>query len=231
VSSVDTVDYGAELVAAARAQLGKPYKYGAVGPSAFDCSGLVLNLANQVGLKGVPRVSSEQFTDSQRITYADLQPGDLVFSEWPGDDVPHHGHVAIYAGDGKIIEAPHPGGVVQEVPLDATYLAHVDGYGRITGQSDVGKAGSATSTATATPAGIPFGNQLGPIIAATIAPAQNIAALGDFFGKLYSIAVEFFNFFMAFFRPSTYIRIGAGIFGFGFLIAGIVFLARETKAA
>lgn len=225
---------GAAIVAQALKELGKPYIYGAEGPSAFDCSGLVQNVANAVGLK-VPRVSSEQYNAGTHITYAELQPGDLVFSEWEGDDVPHHGHVAIYAGNGQIIEAPHPGAVVHQVALDDNYLAHVDGYTRITGVGQAsgtaapatGSAGGSTG-ATGTPADF-LG--IGGFLSGLFGLGGGVSAVSDFLGKAYDMLVGMFNFFSAFFRPSTYIRIGAGLAGVAFLITGLIFLGREAKGA
>lgn len=224
---------GAAIVAQALKELGKPYIYGAEGPSAFDCSGLVQNVANAVGLK-VPRVSSEQYNAGTHITFAELQPGDLVFSEWEGDDVPHHGHVAIYAGNGQIIEAPHPGAVVHQVALDDNYLAHVDGYTRITGvgQASGTAAPSAGSTATGSPADA-SGGVIGGLLQGLfgLGGSGGVTAISDAVGKFYDLLVGIYNFFSAFFRPSTYIRIGAGLAGVAFLITGLIFLGREAKGA
>jgi cell wall-associated NlpC family hydrolase len=66
--------------------LGDPYVYGATGPAAFDCSGLVQWAAQKAGFKGVPRTSEAQWNWVQKISQAQLQPGDLVFSQWPGDN-------------------------------------------------------------------------------------------------------------------------------------------------
>jgi hypothetical protein len=227
---------GAAIVAQAQKELGKPYIYGAEGPSAFDCSGLVQNVFNALGLK-VPRVSSEQFGAGTQIQYADLQPGDLVFSEWSGDDVPHHGHVAIYAGNGQIIEAPHPGAVVHQVALDQDYLSHVDGYVRVNGVgSTSGTAAPAAGATGATGAGGPtaqpadlFG--IGGFLGNLFGLGGGVSAISDLVGKLYDSVVGAFNFFSAFFRPSTYIRIGAGLAGVAFLITGLIFLGREAKGA
>jgi hypothetical protein len=224
-TSTAPVDLGSAIVAAAQAELGKPYLYGAEGPNAFDCSGLVQDVFNSVGLK-VPRVSSEQYGAGVQIAYADLAPGDLVFSEWPGDDVPHHGHVAIYAGNGQIIEAPHPGGVVQQVALDQNYLSHVDGYTRVTGSGD--SSGSAVTTGLSIPNPLDPTGILGTILGGLSGDATGISS---FVGDLYGALVSTINFFTAFFRPSTYIRIAAGFFGLIFLVIGLVFLGREAKGS
>lgn len=222
---------GAAIVAQALTELGKPYIYGAEGPSAFDCSGLVQNVANAVGLK-VPRVSSEQYGAGTHITFDQLQPGDLVFSEWTGDDVPHHGHVAIYAGGGQIIEAPHPGAVVHQVPLDADYLSHVDGYTRITGVGSASGTAAPPAGATGSTTGTPADFLgIGGFLSGLFGLGGGVSAISDFVGKAYDSLVATFNFFSAFFRPSTYIRIGAGIAGVAFLVTGLIFLGREAKGA
>ena len=213
---------GDKVVAEAMTLLGDPYVYGAEGPSSFDCSGLVQFVYAKFGIK-VPRVSSEQFTDGTPIEESQLAPGDLVFSEWTGDDVPHHGHVAIYAGNGKIIEAPHPGGSVQLVPLNEYYKSHVDGYVRPRGLPAPGASGS-----TDTSAGFSIPNPLNLLGGAgglLSFPGEII----NFFGESLKAVTSTVNFFAAFFRISTYIRIAAGFFGLIFLAFGLHFLSQEAR--
>ncbi|HEX4725686.1 MAG TPA: C40 family peptidase [Pseudonocardiaceae bacterium] len=94
-------------VRAALTQLGVPYQWGGNTPGqGLDCSGLTHWAYGQAGI-GIPRLADEQ-TMGQKISEADLQPGDLVV--WSG-------HVAMYVGDGKIIEEPHTGDVCHIVPL------------------------------------------------------------------------------------------------------------------
>lgn len=98
------------VVAFAEAQLGKPYVYGASGPDAFDCSGLVLR-AYQSGGIGLPRTSQEQWSAGPRVAQDQLAPGDLVFFD--PDPFGRPGHVGIYAGNGTMIDAPNSNGVVR----------------------------------------------------------------------------------------------------------------------
>lgn len=224
---------GDEIVSSARALLGVPYVYGAEGPSADDCSGLVQYVFGKAGLS-VPRVSSAQFSFGTQIQASDLAPGDLVFSEWSGDDVPHHGHVAIYAGNGMIIEAPHPGGVVQEIPLDSSYLAHVDGYTRPVGLS-TGPASPPTGGSKA-PGGGGQANTAGfdwnPLSwPGSLLNWMSGGVTGDVSQLISGVTAtlaDTVKFFALFFQPSTYIRIGAGILGFLFLIAGLAMLGVEA---
>jgi cell wall-associated NlpC family hydrolase len=91
----------ATAIAYARAQLGKPYVYGATGPDAFDCSGLVMAAWAAAGLS-IPRTSEQQWADLPHVTTP--EPGDLVF--YTGNPIdPPPGHVTMYLGGGQMIEA------------------------------------------------------------------------------------------------------------------------------
>jgi peptidoglycan DL-endopeptidase RipA len=79
----------------------------------FDCSGLMLYAFNGAGVS-LPRVSRNQFNAGRKVPISDLQPGDMVFFQNPG--APIH-HVALYIGNGKMIEAPYTGASVRVVPL------------------------------------------------------------------------------------------------------------------
>jgi cell wall-associated NlpC family hydrolase len=82
----------------AMSKIGSPYRYGAAGPVAFDCSGLV-NWAYKAAGVALPRTSRQLSTIGTPVAKADLQPGDLVFFYRPIS------HVAIYIGDGKVVHA------------------------------------------------------------------------------------------------------------------------------
>ncbi|OUC76146.1 C40 family peptidase, partial [Streptosporangium minutum] len=97
---------GSAIVASAREHLGKPYVWGANGPSAFDCSGLVYYALNKAGIKIGDTTAAGYQASGQPIT-PPPQPGDIVFFGDPAT------HVGIYAGDGKMIHAPRPGTVVR----------------------------------------------------------------------------------------------------------------------
>lgn len=100
------------VLAFARAQLGEPYRWGASGPSAWDCSGLTAGAWAAAG-KSLPHYSVAQYEQSTPIRSSDLRPGDLVF--WGSSSSPSSiYHVALYAGNGKIIHAPRTGKPVTE---------------------------------------------------------------------------------------------------------------------
>lgn len=87
---------------------GKPYVWGATGPNAFDCSGLMLRAYESAGVT-LPRVSREQYQAGAMLPVKDAQPGDLVFlATDPSNPATIH-HVAMYLGDGKIVEAQQTG--------------------------------------------------------------------------------------------------------------------------
>jgi len=115
------VGRAAVVIAYARAQLGKPYAWGGVGPAGFDCSGLVQRAWQGAGV-GLPRTSYEQAGAGRIVTRTQLQPGDLVFTNGLG-------HVQLYLGGAKVIEAPHSGARVRIAPLPAA--DQVDRYVRV----------------------------------------------------------------------------------------------------
>jgi len=87
-------------VAFARKQLGKPYQYGATGPNSYDCSGLTRAAYASAGV-ALNRTSQQQYAQGTAISAAALQPGDLVFYYSSANP----SHVAMYIGNGQIIEA------------------------------------------------------------------------------------------------------------------------------
>jgi cell wall-associated NlpC family hydrolase len=99
-------------VAFARSQLGKPYLWGADGPSAYDCSGLVMAAYRRAGV-WLPRVSREQWNAGPHVGLGSLAPGDLVFfAHNVGAPSTIH-HVGMYLGGGAMIEAPYSGASVR----------------------------------------------------------------------------------------------------------------------
>ncbi|MEU0255839.1 NlpC/P60 family protein [Streptomyces sp. NPDC006184] len=87
-------------------QLGKPYRWGAQGPDAFDCSGLTSQAWSHAGTP-LPRTSQEQWDRLPKVPLSQLRPGDLVVY------FPEATHVALYVGDGKVVQAPRPGEKVE----------------------------------------------------------------------------------------------------------------------
>ena len=109
---------GPQLTAALRAaesRRGLPYTWGATGPAAFDCSGLVQWAFAQAGVS-MPRVAADQARAGPAVPVSQLQPGDLLFYHTDPTDRGYISHVAIYLGNGWMIQAPQPGMDVQVVP-------------------------------------------------------------------------------------------------------------------
>jgi peptidoglycan DL-endopeptidase CwlO len=104
-----------QAVAFAYAQLGKPYQWGATGPDSFDCSGLAQAAWAAAGVS-IPRDTYEQWAALPHIATSAIQPGDLLYYDGVG-------HVAIYVGDGDIIDAPQTGMDVERIPMDTEWYA------------------------------------------------------------------------------------------------------------
>jgi len=199
-----SIPTGEEIIAAARGHLGAPYVYGAAGPSSFDCSGLVQYvLDDELHVKGVPRTSESQWawSDLKTVTRGDLQPGDLIFSDWPGDGA-SPGHVAFYSGGGKLIEAPRTGVPVHEIPLDAAYESHVKGYRRLAGVGSTGDTSGGTSSTT------------GALLGGLAGIGQEFANASKFVGLLL--------------MPATWLRVAAFLVGGGAVGAGLWMLLQEA---
>jgi peptidoglycan DL-endopeptidase CwlO len=115
-----------KAVAFAYAQLGCPYVYGGTGPCdmGYDCSGLVQAAWAAAGVD-IPRDTYEQWAALQHIPTSAIQPGDLLYYN-------AEGHVAMYVGDGYIIDAPQPGMDVERIPMNTAWYAQTfDGAVRV----------------------------------------------------------------------------------------------------
>jgi cell wall-associated NlpC family hydrolase len=110
----------ARAVAFAIAQRGKPYRWGAQGPSAFDCSGLTW-AAWRAAEVTIPRTAAGQLTGLPRVR-GRLQPGDLVVYASGG---PSRRHVALVVAEGRMVEAIGQGVPVRQVPLRRGWLGAV----------------------------------------------------------------------------------------------------------
>jgi cell wall-associated NlpC family hydrolase len=110
----------APIVAAityALAELGKPYRWGGVGPAGFDCSGLVMMAYQAAGIS-LPRTTFQQvYSGTPVYSFSQLLPGDLIFT--PGSDgtATDPGHVGMYIGSGLVVSAPETGEPVMITPL------------------------------------------------------------------------------------------------------------------
>lgn len=119
---------GSEIVIRAISLLGLPYKFGGAGPKAFDCSGLVSYIHEEVGI-AVPRTAAEQFRAATPVPMDALEPGDLLFFKTGGSGI---SHVAIYAGSNRFVHAPKAGQHIELRMLDdGYYKPRLVGAGRL----------------------------------------------------------------------------------------------------
>ncbi|MFL6054155.1 MAG: NlpC/P60 family protein [Actinoallomurus sp.] len=103
----------ARVIAFAKAQLDKPYVYGATGPNSFDCSGLTMTAYKTAGVT-IPRLSDSQYWWGASVPRGQEQPGDLVFFDYkPGHTGPGHVGMVYNPQKGIMIVAPHTGDVVK----------------------------------------------------------------------------------------------------------------------
>ena len=123
------------FLTAAESRLGLPYVYGAAGPDAFDCSGLVQWSMRQAGIV-MPRVAADQALTGPAVSISQLQPGDLLFYHTDPTAPDYISHVAIYIGDGLMEQAPETGMDVQIVPaaFGSEYAGAVQVYPAVAAQ-------------------------------------------------------------------------------------------------
>ncbi|WP_425633913.1 NlpC/P60 family protein [Actinomadura citrea] len=106
----------AQALRYAMGKIGRPYVWGAAGPTTFDCSGLTMWAYRQVGIN-LPHYTGSQWNAGTHVSRGDLQPGDLVFFY---SDLHHMG---IYVGGDKMLHAPHTGDVVKIASMNGRPFA------------------------------------------------------------------------------------------------------------
>jgi cell wall-associated NlpC family hydrolase len=104
----------------AKAQIGKPYEWGAAGPGSYDCSGLTMYAWGRAGVS-LPHSSSAQYSSLPHLDISQIAPGDLLFFGHPIH------HVGIYIGGGQMVNAPQTG---ENVRVDSIYRGGYVGAGR-----------------------------------------------------------------------------------------------------
>jgi cell wall-associated NlpC family hydrolase len=114
----EATNVGTTALRAALTQRGKPYIWGAAGPGAYDCSGLVVWAFAQEGIS-LPHYTGDLWNAGMHVSRADLEPGDLVFF------FADLSHVGIYVGNGLMVAAPSTGQVVQVQPVFDAYVGAV----------------------------------------------------------------------------------------------------------
>lgn len=231
---------GADIVNFARAQLGDRYVWGAEGPDVFDCSGLVDYVYRHFGLN-TPRTTADMLSGKgglQSISEGQLQPGDLILSKGWSNRTPGQGHVGIYMGQGKLIEAGDP---VQITTFGPTYKAHVTGYRRVPGVTGFGAGGSAADPTGPYTGGLPNPTNPGQVAGfvrswiptpgnvtegltnlgeAMLGVAKGAAEIGQLAGTVGRL-----------FLPGNMLRAFLMMMGIAFLFVGVWFIASEARDA
>ncbi len=111
-----------KVVSAVKAQVGKPYVYGAAGPNSFDCSGLTYYCYKKAGVY-LNRSSRDQASNGKYVSKSNLKAGDLIFFNSGTKSIRH---VGMYVGNGKFIHSPSPGKKVKYESLSSSY--YTKGY-------------------------------------------------------------------------------------------------------
>ncbi len=143
----------AMAVSYAQDQLGKPYLWGGTGPSAFDCSGLVMMAYRAAGVN-IARTSQQQWATLPHVPAAQVQPGDLVFFAGADGTPTAPGHVGLVIAQNKMIEAYATGTPIRistfGLPSSAPGLTTVVGYARPFGPVPTGTTKTTKTTKATT---------------------------------------------------------------------------------
>ena len=115
-NTTSTSTSASKLVSYAKSLLGKPYVWGAQGPSSFDCSGFTSYVYRHCAGIEITRTTYTQINVGVPVSYNNMQPGDLVFTY-------DNEHVGIYVGGGMYINATYPGSTVRVTPVTNFYAA------------------------------------------------------------------------------------------------------------
>jgi cell wall-associated NlpC family hydrolase len=111
-ASAATTPTYSKVYSTAKAQLGKRYSWGAVGPYTFDCSGLTSYVYKHGASKSIPRTAQAQYNKYKKVSYKNIKKGDLVFFGWSKHSI---SHVGLYVGKGKMIDAQNRGVITESV--------------------------------------------------------------------------------------------------------------------
>jgi hypothetical protein len=195
----------------ATAQEGKPYVWGAEGPSSFDCSGLVQYSYHHVGID-LPRTSEQQAKVGTAVDKGAISAGDLVFSDWGNGP---NSHVGIALGGGKIVVAPHTGDVVKSETLSSGYMSHVTAVRRIP------QLGTGDPSATMS-LGNPVTDAASSIVAPLVQPLKDMADGVKAISGVADLVTKAF-------LPSNFVRIVCGLVGGMLVLLGMRLLSKEVR--
>lgn len=101
-------------------EVGKPYVWGATGPNAYDCSGLMQKAFAAAGVT-ISRVAADQYNNGGHVPVRQAQPGDMLFYATDPNDPSTIHHVVLYMGNDQMVEAPYSGEKVRVRPVPWNY--------------------------------------------------------------------------------------------------------------
>jgi uncharacterized protein YycO len=133
------------IVSYVQSKLGDPYRWGAVGPNSFDCSGLVSAAYAAAGQNIGRPVAAALGRMGQAVGIGQALPGDVVYFDEPGAT----DHVGIYIGGGRMIDAPYSGTNVRVDPVgNYTSIRRIVGDTSFSGTPDPSAAGADAKATT-----------------------------------------------------------------------------------
>lgn len=115
-AAASSLTFNQRAVQVAAAQKGDPYRYGADGPDAFDCSGLTSYVFRRLGVS-LPHNAAQQYQRVRHVAKSNRKPGDLIFMNTSGGGTSGISHVGVYAGHGSWWVARHSGTTVTKQKL------------------------------------------------------------------------------------------------------------------
>ena len=197
---------GSAIVQEVEQFVNSPYIYGGSSPTGFDCSGLVQYTLTKLGVANVPRTSEAQWAWVTKIDQSQLQPGDLVFAQFPGDNA-SPGHVGVYVGNGQILSAEDPKLGVGYSSL-ASWGSNIVGYGQVPNTAQLDSSTQTTSLISGL-GGLSF-------------PGQITSFFQD--------ADTFITALLWLVNPASWLRIGAFMFGMillGFAVYALMHVGSD----
>ena len=120
-SSSSTSSSVSKVISLAKSLLGKPYVWGAQGPSSFDCSGFTYYVFKNAANVTIPRVSKDQSKYGTYVSKSNLKVGDLIFFDTSGSNDGNVSHVGIYLGNNEFIHASSSKGEVVISQMSSYY--------------------------------------------------------------------------------------------------------------
>jgi hypothetical protein len=188
-------------------QAGYKYVYGGTTSAGYDCSGLIYAALTKLGYTNVPRTSEDQWawvqSTNNTVTQSQLQAGDLVFAQFPGDAA-SPGHVGIYIGNGQVYSAEDPSLGIGIASL-ASWAGNIVGFGRVPAESTTGAQG------------------------ADVGSIGGILSIPTDITNFFDEADKFVTALMWIAQPGSWLRIGAFIVAIVLLIGAVAIFTKADQ--